>query len=837
MMAHIDPEPRHFDTTEEAIHLQGKRDAKSEDPAHPLIRQWSVKDGSDNARIDDNGSKGGGDTLKKRTFRRKLRNWYTNGWLTEILAVILSCSCAAAIPIVLGVYNHDPVPKLPWDVSLNAVVSVLSTVAKSSLLYAICAALGQDKWDWSYNDRAARIGHKTGRQEQEELQQHQEHQQYREDEGLETTGKSSWKTSKGFKDMEMFDQASRGPLGAFKILVSRRTAFSPTSLGALVVLLSLVVDPFTQQVVRLQQRERLVPSDEVWRAQSSAPFFCRTWGYERSPRCVEARVEVFKGAIWLDPEAYKPKSHVTCPSGSCEFENFYAIEYCVDHGVFNNPPGYCDISFNQTELDEAKRHYKETGQHRVTVRSCNHMFDPLITTEEIREVFSLDLVNSSYQLTYKTFGSRDMWDLEADGRDPNWLVDTAMHSAVVTGFTFNREYKFYKDDYDEEYFQYIKYPTETFTYLPVDRTNINGDGSSGVRIPPPRILMGHTRYDQIREGQRATARIRLRANTTEWAALSICQVERTMKVVNGNVSSEVKSSKYLRPAWEDEAEKWAFKHRKKLQNPNEEYAQAWCFAPEDVINDNETMARVLQTEPTGSFPDMEGFDVDRSPRYQADPHSTGAFCLWNGTLKSNLGMMEILIPLVQREVKWTGETGPDLNEAYSRHITRQDLHNYTGLENYEDARSGWEKWWLIPEQELAQYPTGNTQLSVRLIRNTLPAFMNTLAAALNNQNYAMSQEKVTGSYVVRETILVARWEWLTVLFGIEIMGLAYLLYIILRPRSTVGVWKESIFGALYHGLDDETRSSIGHPKNLGDIKEATKYMDVRIDHLKDDGRG
>ncbi|KAK3397600.1 hypothetical protein B0T20DRAFT_321406, partial [Sordaria brevicollis] len=66
----------------------------------------------------------------------------------RILAVLVSFTCAIAIPVVLGIYNHNPVPRLPWDISLNTLVSVLSTVAKSSLLYAICAALGQDKWDW-----------------------------------------------------------------------------------------------------------------------------------------------------------------------------------------------------------------------------------------------------------------------------------------------------------------------------------------------------------------------------------------------------------------------------------------------------------------------------------------------------------------------------------------------------------------------------------------------------------------------------------------------------------------------------------------------------------------
>ncbi|KAH7630372.1 hypothetical protein B0T09DRAFT_264758 [Sordaria sp. MPI-SDFR-AT-0083] len=158
-MAQSHPEPPYVDIAE-AIHLQDRRDAKSEDPAQSLIHRWPVKDVNDvnfvllqerelNASSDGGGSNGGD-------------------------AVILSCGCAAAIPIVLGVYNHDLVPKLPWDLSLNALVSVLSAMAKSSLLYTICAALGQDKWDWSYTARGIRE-HQRWQQEQEE-QHHQERQ-------------------------------------------------------------------------------------------------------------------------------------------------------------------------------------------------------------------------------------------------------------------------------------------------------------------------------------------------------------------------------------------------------------------------------------------------------------------------------------------------------------------------------------------------------------------------------------------------------------------------------------------------------------------------------------
>ena len=53
------------------------------------------------------------------------------------------------------------------------------------------------------------------------------------------------KKRRWLKEIGTLDQASRGPLGAVKILINRRTVFSPASLAALVIILLLVVDPFT----------------------------------------------------------------------------------------------------------------------------------------------------------------------------------------------------------------------------------------------------------------------------------------------------------------------------------------------------------------------------------------------------------------------------------------------------------------------------------------------------------------------------------------------------------------------------------------------------------------
>ena len=49
-------------------------------------------------------------------------------------------------------------------------------------------------------------------------------------------------------DFQLFDEASRGPLGAFGFIVQKHWSASFASLAAIIVLASLLVDPFVQLV-------------------------------------------------------------------------------------------------------------------------------------------------------------------------------------------------------------------------------------------------------------------------------------------------------------------------------------------------------------------------------------------------------------------------------------------------------------------------------------------------------------------------------------------------------------------------------------------------------------
>ena len=51
-------------------------------------------------------------------------------WLWEIAGIILSLVVTAAIIIILAMYDGQPLPNWPYHITLNAMLSVLSTIAK-----------------------------------------------------------------------------------------------------------------------------------------------------------------------------------------------------------------------------------------------------------------------------------------------------------------------------------------------------------------------------------------------------------------------------------------------------------------------------------------------------------------------------------------------------------------------------------------------------------------------------------------------------------------------------------------------------------------------------------
>lgn len=147
----------------------------------------------------------------KQMFRpTTLRTILTDSWLHEISSLIASFACQIWLVVILLQMNNRPLDTWTQKISLNAMVSALSTISKALLLEPVGASMGQLKW----------------------LHLRQPRRMY---------------------DFELFDDASRGPLGSGFLLA--RCRLDMVSLGCLVTILSAALGPFTQQVISYANRQ------------------------------------------------------------------------------------------------------------------------------------------------------------------------------------------------------------------------------------------------------------------------------------------------------------------------------------------------------------------------------------------------------------------------------------------------------------------------------------------------------------------------------------------------------------------------------------------------------
>ncbi len=93
--------------------------------------------------------------------------------------MLVSLLSMVAIVLVLRLHEGRPLPTWPFSITINSLVSVFTTIMKATMLVPIAAGISQMKWHW--------------------FQQHHV-----------------------LNDIEVYDEASRGPWGGLKLLWSIR---------------------------------------------------------------------------------------------------------------------------------------------------------------------------------------------------------------------------------------------------------------------------------------------------------------------------------------------------------------------------------------------------------------------------------------------------------------------------------------------------------------------------------------------------------------------------------------------------------------------------------------
>ncbi|RAK81764.1 DUF3176 domain-containing protein [Aspergillus fijiensis CBS 313.89] len=274
-------------------------DSSQSDPAQSIP---SVKDSDEHQQ----GRTGPGASQVLKSPR-----WYDGiTWSPEVLAAFVSLSSFSILIVIL--HHYDGVSATTWPfgaLTLNSLVAVLATATRAALLALLSSALSQGKWLWY-----------TGKDKKRRL-----------------------------RDIDVFDQASRGPLGSLGFLWNLRGIHLAT-FGAIMTILTLPFDIFSQQVLATKTRSVTVhptsaaglaniPRAELFTGDTESKVDAALMGPGLS--MVSAW---YAGLLAFNATEIRP----TCPTGNCTWPIVSSLAVC---GRCTNVTA--DVTYTQ-DYDTAK---------------------------------------------------------------------------------------------------------------------------------------------------------------------------------------------------------------------------------------------------------------------------------------------------------------------------------------------------------------------------------------------------------------------------------------------------------------------------------------------------
>ena len=194
-----------------------------------------------------------------------------DSWVYEAVAMGLSIACLAAIALILGYYDGKAVPQSV--ITLNTAVSVLSTAARSGLIFVVSAVVGQMKWCWIR------------------------------------------KSERQLQHLQTIDSASRGPMGAMQ-MVALWTGGTLAAAGGILTVLLVAFSPFLQQLLEYPLRDAHYPSEDAWVPQNLAYNIT----LPQSPSDDQ-------DLISSDRDTLKPFD-AACPVSRCSWHGVKSVGWC-----------------------------------------------------------------------------------------------------------------------------------------------------------------------------------------------------------------------------------------------------------------------------------------------------------------------------------------------------------------------------------------------------------------------------------------------------------------------------------------------------------------------------
>ncbi|KAF5703934.1 hypothetical protein FMUND_12778 [Fusarium mundagurra] len=286
-------------------------------------------------QVDSNQDNGTQKSNNARSKRKSARDCIYLSWAFEFTLLLVAVAVFTGLVVILKTYNNQELPD--WEnlgITLNTIISILSTVLRVIITFIAFELLAQVKWDWMSA------------------------------------------TFRPLPQLQLFENASRGVYGSVRLLplVLFR---QPVALGAaMVAILSLGIGSFTQQSIQTYQQRQSVPTSRGsatitiakkandYRLMNLDPVLMRQ-GFQRdSALSIKTRTAIHDSLVNPSNDS-NIGSLFTCSSGNCTFPKFAnspkereqnKISYaslgmcsrCVDVGEFVDGPKFTHDKFDNT---------------------------------------------------------------------------------------------------------------------------------------------------------------------------------------------------------------------------------------------------------------------------------------------------------------------------------------------------------------------------------------------------------------------------------------------------------------------------------------------------------
>lgn len=216
-------------------------------------------------------------------MRKNSTEWWTQ-WRLEVLCGVLSIVALVGTVVTLEPNQGKPLPRWPFDISVNALLSIYSVVFKICMTFVIQSCISQQQWIWFASERR-------------------------------------------LYDAALFDSARQGPYGSAVWIWVHHLQQPLTTLGAVILILSVTVDPFYQQLLHYADCE--TPLQDTATAARSNYFDPRSdLLVDAEPLAPERMLfdaqSALRSGVFSRPDAMQPG----CSTGNCTFATYSTVGYC-----------------------------------------------------------------------------------------------------------------------------------------------------------------------------------------------------------------------------------------------------------------------------------------------------------------------------------------------------------------------------------------------------------------------------------------------------------------------------------------------------------------------------